>query len=106
VNIIVRRMVSLRSVLLTYGQTVEQEASLLNLGGPRFAFRSSARTVHIEITPEFLGLFHAWNRRVVAHGIVRCTGRGWCRWSLYKQAGRSAQPTATHRLRRHKMVII
>jgi len=55
-------MVSLRSVLSTYGQIVEREVSLLNLGGPRFAFRSSARTVHIEITVEFLALFHAWNR--------------------------------------------
>ena len=70
-NIIVRRMVSLRSVLLTYGQTVEQEASLLNLDGPRFAFRSSARTVHIEITAEFLPFFHVWNRRNLAQASFK-----------------------------------
>lgn len=95
VNIIVRRVASLRSVLLTFGQTVEREASLLNLGGPCCAVRSSARTVHIEITAKFLACFHVWNRRIIAYSIVQAldvAGAGGHRINR-----RAARPTQQQR---------
>lgn len=95
-NIIVRRMVSLVSVLPTYGQTIEREASLLNLGGPRFAFRSSGQTVDIEIRAKFLAFFHVWNRRSLARGIVQAlevAGAGGHR--INRRAARPTQQQST-----------